>query len=78
MSKTFHMISAKRMGWDSMYDYIPFPTSRYSKEDALAQFVPVKKEALKNNHWVTYTAYEFNGETYYAVIYSGIVDESEL
>ena len=77
MSKKYHMISAKRMGWESMYDYYPFPVDEFTKEEALAQFCPVQKETLKaNNHWYTYTAYEYQGETYYKIIYSGIVDES--
>lgn len=47
--RKYHLISAKRMGWDQMYDYYPFPTDRYTKESAMAQFCPVKKETLKNN-----------------------------
>lgn len=77
-NKMFHVISAKKMGWDGIYDYIYFPTSRYSMDDAIAQFVPVMKETLRNNHWVTYTAYEYDGEMYYEIIYSGVVHESEL
>ena len=77
--RQYHMISAKRMGWDTMYDYYPFPTDRYTKESAMAKFRSVEKETMKNNgHWYPYTAYEFNGETYYHIIYDGIYDESNL
>lgn len=75
----YHMISAKRMGWDQMYDYYPFPTNKYTKESALAMFRPVTKETMKDNgQWYEYTAYEFEGETYYNIIYNGIFDESNL
>ena len=44
-----------------------------------AQFCPVKKETLKNNgQWYEYTAYEFEGETYYNIIYDRVFDESNL
>lgn len=73
------MISAKRMGWDQIYDYYPFPTDRYTKESALAEFCPVTKETMKNNgQWYKYTACEFRGEIYYDIIYDGIYDESNL
>ena len=32
------MISAKRMGWDTIYDYYPFPTDKYSEESVRNQF----------------------------------------
>ena len=74
-----HVISAKRMGWEQMYDYWTFPVEQSTKEEAIAQFLPVQKETLKNNNrWYTYTAYEYQGNTYYSIIYSGIADESEF
>ena len=77
--RQYHMISAKRMGWDQIYDYYPFPTDRYTKESALVEFCPVTKETMKNNgQWYKYTAYEFRGEIYYDIIYDGIYDESNL
>ena len=77
--RQYHMISAKRMGWDQIYDYYPFPTDRYNKESALAEFCPVTKETMKNNgQWYKYTAYEFRGEIYYDIIYDWIYDESNL
>ena len=77
--RQYHMISAKRMGWDQIYDYYPFPTDRYTKEIALAEFCPVTKETMKNNgQWYKYTACEFRGEIYYDIIYDGIYDESNL
>jgi hypothetical protein len=34
---------------------------------------------LKNNgQWYEYTAYEFEGETYYNIIYDRVFDESNL
>ena len=60
--RQYHMISAKRMGWEKIYDYYPFPVDKFTKESALAMFCPVKKETLKNNgRWYEYTAYEFKG-----------------
>ena len=77
--RQYHMISAKRMGWDQIYDYYTFPTDRYTKESALAEFCQVTKETMKNNgQWYKYTAYEFRGEIYYDIIYDGIYDESNL
>ena len=77
--RQYHMFSAKRMGWEQSYDYYPFPTDKYTKEEALSHFTPVKKETLKNNNrWYEYTAYEYQGETYYEIIYDGIYDEDNL
>lgn len=45
--RQYHMISAKRMGWDQIYDYYLFPTDRYTKKSALAEFYPVTKETMK-------------------------------
>lgn len=73
-----HIISAKKFGYDSGYDYIPFPADEYTAESAMAQFIPVQKETLKSNHWYPYTAYEYDGETYYSVQYSGLVDANEF
>ena len=77
--RQYHMMSAKRIGWDQMYDYYPFPTDRYTKESVLALFCPVTKETMKDNgQWYEYTAYEFEGETYYDIIYDGIFNESDV
>ena len=76
--KKYHVISAKKMGWDSGYDYICFPVDEFTADSAMAQFNRVEKEALKNSHWVPYTAYEYDGETYYSIQYSGEADESEI
>lgn len=74
----YHVISAKRLGWPDMYDYLFFPVSEFSESDAIAQFQHVEKTTNKNNHIVPYTAYEYDGNTYHHIIYSGIVDESEI
>jgi hypothetical protein len=76
--KKYHVISAKKMGWDTGYDYIFFPVDEFSPDSAMAQFQKVTKETLKNNHWVPYTAFEYDGETYYSIQYSGIADEDEI
>ena len=73
-----HIVSAKKFGYDTGYDYIQFPSNEYMKELAMAQFKRVTKETLKNNTWYPYTAYEYDGETYYSIQYSGIVEESEF
>ncbi len=73
-----HIISAKKIGYDAGYDYIPFPADQYTRESAMAQFKPVTKETLKNNNWYPYTAYEYDGETYYSIQYSGLADEEEF
>lgn len=74
-----HVISAKRMGWEQMYDYYTFPVDEYSKEDAMNQFNSVQKTTKKNNgNWYDYTAYEYNGTVYHSIIYSGIEDESKF
>ena len=73
-----HIISAKKLGYDAGYDYIPFLAEEYTEESAMAQFIPVTKETLKNGHWYSYTAYEYDGETYYSIQYSGLTDENEF
>ena len=40
--RQYHMISTKRMGWEKIYDYYPFPVDKFTKESALAMFCPVK------------------------------------
>lgn len=75
----YHVISAKRLGRkDSLYDYLFFPVNEYSESDAIAQFQPVEKYTNKYNHIVPYTAYEYDGNMYHHIIYSGIADESEI
>lgn len=77
----FHVISAKRMGWnnsDKTYEHFFFPVDSFSKDEAIGQFNPVKKETLKNNSWYPYTAYEYDGETFYSIEYRGIADETEI
>lgn len=74
----YHVVSAKNFGYDKGYDYLFFPTDEFNKEDALNQFVPVKKTTEKNNNVYLYTAYEYDGKTYYSIQYSGIADESEI
>ena len=79
--KKYHVVSAKRMGWDNgdrTYEYFVFPVDEYNKEQAMAQFRTVRKETLKNNSWYPYTAYEYDGETFYSIQYSGIANESEI
>ena len=77
----FHVISAKRMGWDNgdrTYEHFFFPVDKFTPEDALAQFQKVQKQTLKNNSWYPYTAYEYDGEVFYSIQYCGIANESEL
>ena len=76
--RKYHVISAKKFGWNAGYDYIPFPIDSFTPESAMAQFQKVTKETLKNNHWVSYTAYEYDGELYYSIQYSGIANENEF
>ena len=44
----------------------------------MAQFRTVRKETLKNNFWYPYTAYEYDGEIFSSIQYSGIADDSEI
>ena len=74
----YHVVSAKHFGYDKGYDYLFFPINKFSKEEALDQFQPVEKFTEKNNNIYPYTAYEYDGNTYYSVQYSGIADESEI
>lgn len=80
--KKYHVVSAKRMGWDNgdrTYENFFFPSDEYSKEDAIAQFHTVQRETLKdNNRWYSYTAYEYDGETFHSIEYRGIANESEI
>ena len=49
-----------------------------SKEDAMGLFKPVEKEILKHNRWYPYTAYEYQGETFYSIQYSGLAEENKI
>lgn len=79
--KKYHVISAKRMGWDNgekTYEHFFFPVDEFSQETAMAQFQSVQKETLKNNHWYSYTAYEYDGETFYSIEYRGTANDGEF
>lgn len=79
--KKFHVISAKRMGWnngDKTYEHFFFPTDSFSKDEAISQFKVVQKETLKNNSWYPYIAYEYDGETFYSIEYRGTADENDI
>lgn len=92
MKKQYHVISAKNFGYESVlgdgtYDYFVFSASEFSKYDAMSSFSKITKETLKNNHWYSYTAYEYHGSSnnggeygkqYYEIIYSGLYDEDNV
>ena len=93
MKKQYHVISAKNFGYDSVlgnetYDYFVFPVDEFSKYEALNTFAEITKETLKaNNHWYSYTAYEYRGPSnnggdygkqYYKIIYNGLFDEDNV
>lgn len=93
MKKQYHVISAKNFGYESVlgdgtYDYFVFPADEYSQYEATSCFVEVTKETLKaNNHWYSYTAYEYRGtkycsdrygKQYYRIIYNGVFDEDNV
>ncbi len=74
-----HVISAKHFGFESKYDYIPFPVDKFSKAQAMAAFKKVTRYTTKSNGKdYPYTAYEYDGEVYYSIEYSGTADESEF
>ena len=93
MKKQYHVISAKNFGYESVlgdgtYDYFVFPADEFSEYQAMSTFEPITKETLKaNNHWYSYTAYEYRGlsyyseyygKQYYAIVYSGLFDEDNV
>ena len=88
--KKYHVFSAKNFCYESVlgdgtYDYFVFPADEFGEYDARSLFEEVTKETLKaNNHWYTYTAYEYRGtaycgehygKQYYEVLYNGLFDE---
>ena len=73
----YHVISAKRFGWEDMYDHFFFATSEFSEHEALAQFEPVEKMTDKNGRVFPYIGYEFDGETFYSVEYRGTATQQE-
>jgi len=78
MQEQYHVISAKYQGWANEGEDFYFPVSEYTKDQAISEFVPVEKITEKNGHEFPYTAYEYNGDTFYEFIYRGVVDESDL
>lgn len=79
--KKYHVVSAKRMGFDNgdqTYEHFFFPIDEFSKDEAMNQFQRVQKETFKNNNWYPYTAYEFEGETFYSIEYRGTANEDEI
>lgn len=79
--RKYHVISAKRMGWDNgdeSYEHFFFPIDEFSKDEAMNQFEEVKKETLKNNNWYPYTAYVYEGESFYSIEYRGTANEDEI
>lgn len=73
----YHVISAKRFGWEDMYDHFFFLTSEFSEHEALAQFESVEKMTEKNGRVFPYIGYEFDGETFYSTEYRGTATQQE-
>jgi hypothetical protein len=81
--REYHVITAKKMGLDNadnLYTHFAFPVEEFTKEQVMAQFVQVTKytDSGSGGRMHPYTAYEFNGETFYLVRYSGIANEEQL
>ena len=49
---------------DNTYEHFFFPIDKYSEAEAIAQY--------------PYTAYEYDGETFYSIEYRGLADENEI
>ena len=73
-----HWFVAQRMGWEKEQDVVWFDANQYSMEEAEAQFRPVQKTTMKNNHCFPYTAYEYDGVLYHHYRYMGYCDEKDL
>ena len=77
--KKYYSVVAKELGYGG-YDYFYFNENEVSSEaEALGKFTAVTRETQKNNgRWYPYTAYEFDGKTYYSIRYLGCFTEAEL
>lgn len=73
-----HVFKVIHQGWDKTAEGIWFDADDYTEEEAKAQFQEVQKESFKNDHWVTYTAYDYQGELFYDVQYLGVFDEDNM
>ena len=74
-----HVVNAKRMGWEQMYDCYTFPVEHFSRETAMAEFVPVQRTTVKSNgNSYPYTAYKYGEKLYRSISYYGIADDSDF
>lgn len=73
-----HVYKATKMGWAREAEGVWFDASRYTKEEAEAQFLPVEKFCEKNGRDFPYTCYKYDGQTYHDYVYLGIFDYDNM
>ena len=72
-----HLIKAREVGDDRAEEFVYFPTTQFTKEQALSYFKPIRKEIIKNGEHFTYTVYEFNNKLYSEINYWGEIGKRE-
>lgn len=73
-----HIFRAKLLGKENEYDIVWFLASKYTKEEAEANFVPKVGLTNKNGNEYPYTYYEYEGAKYYKYTYLGLKDVEQL
>ena len=74
-----HVFRGVKLGWKSESEGIWFDSSRYSKEEAEAEFVECYGETTKaNGQTYDYIYYEYDDQKYYKVSYLGEYDFDDL
>lgn len=77
MKMYLHLIKASEVGDEQGEEFIYFPTTQFTKEQALSYFKPVQQEITKNGERYIYTAYEFNNKLYSEINYWGEIGKRE-
>lgn len=72
----YHVISAKRFGWEDMYDHFSL---RHLSLVSTRRWLNLNLEKMteKNGRVFPYIGYEFDGETFYSVEYRGTATQQE-
>ena len=70
-----HLFLATKMGWEREQEGVWLDSNVYTKEQAQAQFKPVK-DYTKDGY--PYTRYEYDGQIYHDVTYLGEFEDEQL
>ena len=70
-----HVFRATKMGWSKEQEGVWFDSSRYTKDEAKAQFQPYTGTTMEG---YPYTGYVYDGQKYHDVTYLGEFEDDKM